>query len=80
MTTFHTPCCRTGKPTQVHRTSLRNFEIIAVAEHDDVAFACWRANLMFKAGLKLGPATTLRPFDLNLEGICRFKFSEAGYE
>lgn len=60
------------------RTSRRHFDVLAVAEQADVAYERWKATLTFRAGVIFGPVTTLRPFDLELEGICRFKLDPSG--
>jgi SnoaL-like domain len=60
------------------RTARRRFNLLTVAEHAGTAYARWTAALTFRAGVSFGPATTLRPFDLELQGICRFKFDACG--
>lgn len=60
------------------RTERRDFEVLAVAENEDVCFAWWNAELTFKAGVSFGPVTTRRPFILNLHGVCRFKVDANG--
>ena len=60
------------------RTDCRAFEILAVAQNDDVCFAWWDAKLVFRAGVSFGPVTTKRPFKLTLQGVCRFKVDGNG--
>lgn len=60
------------------RTSARAFDVIAVAEADDVVFAAWSARLVFNAGVPFGPVIPRRPFDIELTGICRFKLDAEG--
>jgi len=60
------------------RTTRRRFDVLSVAGHGDVVYARWKADLSFRAGVAFGPVTTVRPFDLTLEGICRFKLDADG--
>ena len=60
----------------VQRTSSRSFEVLAIAEEGDLAFAWWNGRLTFKAGVPFGPTiTTKQPFDITLEGVIRFRFN-----
>jgi hypothetical protein len=49
-----------------------------VAEHQGTIYARWKVALTFRAGVSFGPVTTLRPFDVDLNGICRFKLDAFG--
>lgn len=60
------------------RTSRRVFQVLAVAEGNGVVFAWWSAQLTFRAGVSFGPVTTRRPFDVELQGICRFRLNRNG--
>lgn len=55
------------------RTEQRRFEVLAVAQNGDVVFAWWRGAIRFHAGVRFGEIVTQRPFNLDIEGICRFK-------
>jgi hypothetical protein len=59
------------------RTEKRELKVKSIALSDDVGYAWWEANLTFRAGVSFGPVKTQHPFDLSLQGICRFKFDEA---
>jgi ketosteroid isomerase-like protein len=58
------------------RTSRRNFEIMEVVEENNIVYAWWHARLTFREGVSFGPVTTRRHFDLDVQGVCRFRLDE----
>lgn len=60
------------------RTESREFEIVSIGTGSGIAYAGWKAKLRFKAGIAFGPVTSKAPFDIALEGTCRFAFNATG--
>lgn len=57
------------------RTSLRNFDVLAVLEGEECVLAEWKAQLTFRAGAKVGPFEITYPFDAELRGVNKFEFA-----
>jgi hypothetical protein len=60
------------------RTEERRFKVLAVADEHDVCFAWWEGKITFKEGVAFGAVVAKRPFQITLQGVCRFKVDSHG--
>lgn len=60
------------------RTISRVFDVVSISTAPGLAYATWKADLVFRAGTAFGPVTSKTAFPLTLEGACRFVFNASG--